>query len=414
LTPSPSCTRFLKENFFLQTKEEDNDPYESSQFSVVIANQTGIYGLYSYREVFEFKEFWGIGSGRSFALGAMHAPVCQGQNRARSRTGRPGRRLRIRPQFRRTGGHLHDQAEGGQMSLIEIKVPDIGDFDEVAVIEVLVKVGDTIKAEQSLITVESDKASMEIPSAAAGVVKEVKVKLGDKVKQGLGGAAAGGGRGAAVAAPAASAPVGCAAAPAAASTPAPTGGASYAGGADLECDVLVLGGGPGGYSAAFRAADLGLQGGAGRALCHAGRRLPERGLHPVQGAAARGGRDGRGEAFRRPGRELRRAHVDRGKLLAHKNKVVGKLTGGLTAMAKMRKVTVVRGYGQFLDPYHLQVDETTGTAQEKTGKKQTIKFASAASSPPARRRCACPSCRTTRAWWTPPARWRWAVRPSAC
>jgi len=64
---------YLKENFFLQTKEEDSDPYESSQFSVVIANATGIYGLYSYREVFEFKEFWGIGSGRSFALGAMHA-----------------------------------------------------------------------------------------------------------------------------------------------------------------------------------------------------------------------------------------------------------------------------------------------------------------------------------------------------
>ena len=64
---------YLKENFFLQTKEEDSDPYESSQFSVVIANHTGIYGLYSYREVFEFKEFWGIGSGRSFALGAMHA-----------------------------------------------------------------------------------------------------------------------------------------------------------------------------------------------------------------------------------------------------------------------------------------------------------------------------------------------------
>lgn len=64
---------FLKENFFLQTKEEDSDPYESSQFSVLIANATGIYGLYSYREVFEFKEFWGIGSGRSFALGAMHS-----------------------------------------------------------------------------------------------------------------------------------------------------------------------------------------------------------------------------------------------------------------------------------------------------------------------------------------------------
>jgi len=63
----------LKETFFLQTKEDDNDPYESSQFSVVVANATGIYGLYSYREVFEFKEFWGIGSGRSFALGALHA-----------------------------------------------------------------------------------------------------------------------------------------------------------------------------------------------------------------------------------------------------------------------------------------------------------------------------------------------------
>lgn len=63
----------LKENFFLQTKEDDNDPYESSQFSVLLANATGIYGLYSYREVFEFKEFWGIGSGRSFALGAMQA-----------------------------------------------------------------------------------------------------------------------------------------------------------------------------------------------------------------------------------------------------------------------------------------------------------------------------------------------------
>ena len=64
---------YLKDNFFLQTKEEDSDPYESSQFSVVIANAGGIFGLYSYREVFEFKEFWGIGSGRSFALGAMHA-----------------------------------------------------------------------------------------------------------------------------------------------------------------------------------------------------------------------------------------------------------------------------------------------------------------------------------------------------
>ena len=71
---------YLKDNFFLQTKEEDSDPYESSQFSVVIANASGIYGLYSYREVFEFKEFWGIGSGRSFALGAMHAVYAKAKN----------------------------------------------------------------------------------------------------------------------------------------------------------------------------------------------------------------------------------------------------------------------------------------------------------------------------------------------
>jgi dihydrolipoamide dehydrogenase len=177
------------------------------------------------------------------------------------------------------------------MSLIEIKVPDIGDFSEVAVIELLVKPGDTIKAEQSLITVESDKASMEIPSSHAGVVKELKVKLGDKVAEGsvvllleASGAAS-----AAPAAPAA--PVseqkqpnpGVVASPGAINveaSPAPAA-ASFGGAADLECDVLVLGGGPGGYSAAFRAADLGLKVIDGRALRDAGRRVPERGLHPL-------------------------------------------------------------------------------------------------------------------------------------
>ena len=145
------------------------------------------------------------------------------------------------------------------MAMIDIKVPDIGDFDEVAVIELLVKVGDTVKAEQSLITVESDKASMEIPSSHAGVVKELKIKLGDKVKEGsvvlvldAEGAASTPAAPAPAAAPAAAAPV----APVA-SAPAPTA-SSFGGSADIECDVLVLGGGPGGYSAAFRAADLGL------------------------------------------------------------------------------------------------------------------------------------------------------------
>ncbi|MEZ5705354.1 MAG: biotin/lipoyl-containing protein [Burkholderiaceae bacterium] len=147
------------------------------------------------------------------------------------------------------------------MSMMEIQVPDIGDFDEVAVIELLVKPGDTVKAEQSLITVESDKASMEIPSSHAGVVKELRVKLGDKVKQGtvvLTLEAAGEGA-APVPTPA---PVAAPAAPVAAASAAPAvapTASSFGGSADLECDVMVLGGGPGGYSAAFRAADLGLK-----------------------------------------------------------------------------------------------------------------------------------------------------------
>ncbi|MBP6646205.1 MAG: FAD-dependent oxidoreductase, partial [Burkholderiaceae bacterium] len=149
------------------------------------------------------------------------------------------------------------------MAIIEIKVPDIGDFDEVTVIELMVNPGDTIKAEQSLITVESDKASMEIPSSSAGVVKEVKVKLGDKVKQGsvvLMLEAAG----AAAAAPSpAPAPVAEQKSASPQSEPAVVAttsiASSYTGTVDMDCDVLVLGGGPGGYSAAFRAADLGLK-----------------------------------------------------------------------------------------------------------------------------------------------------------
>src|SRR5512134_2790576 len=141
------------------------------------------------------------------------------------------------------------------MASIEVKVPDIGDFKDVAVIELLVKPGDRVAVEQSLITIESDKASMEIPSSAAGVVKELKVKLGDKVSQGspvliLEGEAT---------AAASAAPPAAAAPRAAAAVAAPIAAASYGGGVDLECDMLVLGAGPGGYSAAFRAADLGMK-----------------------------------------------------------------------------------------------------------------------------------------------------------
>jgi dihydrolipoamide dehydrogenase len=261
-------------------------------------------------------------------------------------------------------------------SLVDIKVPDIGDFDEVSVIEVLVKPGDTIKAEQSLITVESDKASMEIPSSAAGVVKEVKVKLGDKVKQGSVVLTLEASGAAAAAAPApekkqAAAPAPAASAPAA---PAPAA-ASFSGSADLDCDVLVLGAGPGDYSAAFRAADLGLKvvlveryatlGG----VCLNVGCIPSKALLHVAAVMDEVKHfDSLGVTFGEP-------KLDINKLRTHKEKVVGKLTGGLTAMAKMRKVTTVRGLGQFVGANHLQVEETTGAeGQEKTGKKQTIAF----------------------------------------
>lgn len=269
------------------------------------------------------------------------------------------------------------------MSLIEVKVPDIGDFDEVAVIEVLVQPGDTVRAEQSLVTVESDKASMEIPSSHAGVVKEMKVKLGDKVSEGTVLLVLEGAEAAASASAPAPAP-----ATAQASTappppqPAPSGGggqaapqaSSYAGGADLECDMLVLGAGPGGYSAAFRAADLGMKvvlveryatlGG----VCLNVGCIPSKALLHVAAVMDEVSHfDSLGVSFGKP-------TIDLDKLRAHKGKVVGKLTGGLAAMAKMRKVTVVRGYGSFVDPHHVQVEETGGQAQERSGKSQTIRF----------------------------------------
>ena len=253
------------------------------------------------------------------------------------------------------------------MAIIEVKVPDIGDFDSVAIIEVLVKPGDVVKAEQSLITVESDKASMEIPSSAAGVVKELKVKIGDKVSEGsvilsMEAAAA------AAPAPAVAAPAPAALAPAA-SAPAPQA-SSYAGGADVECDLLVLGAGPGGYSAAFRGADLGLKtvlverfptlGG----VCLNVGCIPSKALLHVASVMDEV------THFADLGITFQKPEVDLGKLLSHKNKVVGKLTGGLAAMAKMRKVTVVNGVGEFADPFHLKV---TGA----DGKVQTIKFKNA-------------------------------------
>jgi dihydrolipoamide dehydrogenase len=229
-----------------------------------------------------------------------------------------------------------------------------------------------VKVEQSLITVESDKASMEIPSSHAGTVKEMRVKLGDKVSQGSLILVLEGGEAAAAPAPgpgpaAAPAPTPVAA-PATAAAVAPEA-AKFSGSADLECDVLVLGAGPGGYSAAFRAADLGLKvvlveryqtlGG----VCLNVGCIPSKALLHVAAVIDEAAHfSDLGVAFGEP-------RVDVDKLRAHKNKVVGKLTGGLASMAKMRKVTVVQGIGTFADPTHMAVATRDGT--------KTVRFAHA-------------------------------------
>src|SRR5437762_7167249 len=240
---------------------------------------------------------------------------------------------------------------------VEVKVPDIGDFKDIPIIEVFVKAGDTVKAEDPLISLESDKATMEVPSPVDGVVKDLKVKLGDKVSEGgLILTLATGVKGAASAAP-----------PAAAAVAPISPAAAYSGGADIECEMLVLGAGPGGYSAAFRSADLGMKtvlieryttlGGVclnvgcipSKALLHTASVVDE-----VKDMGAHG------FTFGAP-------QIDIDKLRGFKEGVVKKLTGGLAGMAKARKVETVRGIGRFLDPYHVEVELTSGTGQDKTG-----------------------------------------------
>ena len=269
--------------------------------------------------------------------------------------------------------------------LVDIQVPDIGDFDSVEVIEVLVAVGDTIRAEQSLITVESDKASMEIPSASAGVIKALSVKVGDKIKQGsviaqlepvANASTPSASVSATTAAPAAASAVTPAAAtPAAVAAPAPVSpvstspASSYKGKVDSKFDLLVLGAGPGGYSAAFRAADLGLSvvlverystlGGVclnvgcipSKALLHTAAVLEE------------------AQALAEHGISFGKPKIDLDKLRAFKDGVISKLTGGLAGMAKARKVTVVQGTGAFVSANHVSVKTETGS--------QTIEFSQA-------------------------------------
>jgi dihydrolipoamide dehydrogenase len=242
-------------------------------------------------------------------------------------------------------------------NLVEILVPDIGNFDSVDVIEVLVSAGDTISKEDSLITVESDKASMDIPSSHSGIVKEVKVKVGDKVAKGslilLVESEASSTQEAVkteTIAPAV----------AAMEVPAPTP-AKASGNNDIDTEVVVLGSGPGGYTAAFRAADLGKKvvlierystlGG----VCLNVGCIPSKALlHTAKVITEAEETEHHGLSFGKP-------NIDLDKLRNWKaNDVVGKLTGGLAQMAKARGVTVVNGVGSFTSPNQIAVTSADG------------------------------------------------------
>jgi len=241
-------------------------------------------------------------------------------------------------------------------SIVEVRIPDIGDFKNIPVIEVLVKPGDAIEREASLVTLESDKATMEIPSPAAGVVKEIKIKAGDKVSQGAliltleAGAAE------------AVAPAAPPAAPPEPSQPAPLPSplSPLAQGADIRAEVVVLGAGPGGYTAAFRAADLGKKvvlveryptlGG----VCLNVGCIPSKALLHVAKVITEAGEMARaGVSFGKP-------KIDLDTLRAWKSGVVGKLTRGLAGLAKQRKVQVVQGKGEFASPNSLKVRTPEG------------------------------------------------------
>jgi dihydrolipoamide dehydrogenase len=252
-------------------------------------------------------------------------------------------------------------------NLVEVIVPDIGNFDSVDVIEVLVKVGDTVAKEDSLITLESDKASMDIPSSDAGVVKEIKIKVGDKVAKGTPILVLEAEAGASAATPKTETPKAepaPAAAPASASaTPsvsAPTPAAPQ-GDNDVTCEVVVLGSGPGGYTAAFRAADLGKKvvlierystlGG----VCLNVGCIPSKALlHTAKVITEAEETAHHGVSFGQPNVDLEQLRTWKA------NDVVGKLTGGLAAMAKQREVTVVQGLGKFTSPNQIAVTGADG------------------------------------------------------
>ena len=256
------------------------------------------------------------------------------------------------------------------MATTEVRVPDIGSDADVPVIEILVKPGDVVTKDQGLITLESDKATMEVPSSAAGVVKELRVKLGDKLSEGdvvavieAEGAGDAPAASAKAEAPKATEAPKPAAAPVAETKPAPQAAASSGKQADIECQMVVLGAGPGGYTAAFRAADLGLD----TVLIERHERLggvclnvgciPSKALlHAAEVIDAAAHADDFGVTFAKP-------KIDIDKLRSYKDKVVGQLTKGLSGMAKQRKVRTVHGVAMFASPNELVITDANGKTQ---------------------------------------------------
>jgi dihydrolipoamide dehydrogenase len=265
---------------------------------------------------------------------------------------------------------------------VDLPIPDIGDFSEVPVIEIHVSPGDVVAAEDPILTLESDKATLDIPATAAGTIDEVLVSVGDRVSEGdvvvrwsaIGGGASGSSAPSEAAAPNADERPAAAAAPgargygdgpatpsadAAAVEPAPKPASARAPG-DVQADVLVLGAGPGGYSAAFRAADLGRnvvlvdKGEALGGVCLNIGCIPSKALlHAAKVIAETKEMASHGISFGS-------ASVDLDALRAWKESVVGRLTGGLAGLAKQRKVTTVRGYGRFSSPHQVTVELADG------------------------------------------------------
>ena len=233
----------------------------------------------------------------------------------------------------------------------EIRLPDIGDFKDVPIIEIHVKPGQSVAKEEVILTLESDKATLEVPAPAAGVIGSINVKVGDKVSEGDLLATFEG---------AASAPVSGVADAGRPESSTPATNAAPNAKSDLECDVLVLGAGPGGYTAAFRAADLGQKvvlvekGATLGGVCLNVGCIPSKALlHVAKVIDETAEMASHGVAFGKP-------TIDIDGVRGWKDSVVKRLTGGLTALAKQRKVTVVTGEGRFTSPNMLAVQSAEG------------------------------------------------------